>query len=65
MMSDSRLDLREAEVDWLRANMANHETAQRLVRQYQMVIDCPSDPGARGIFSAMLDEWRKANDYPC
>lgn len=54
-----RMGLTDAEVDWLRSNMNTNTTADRLVRQYQMIIACPSDPGARAIFEAMRDDWRK------
>lgn len=51
------LGLRQDEIDWLRKN-ATKPTAAALIRQYQMVCDCPSDPGARGIFAGMLHDWR-------
>ncbi len=54
-----RLGLTDAEVEWLRENMNTDETAKALVRQYQMVRDCPQDPGARGVFAAMLADWRR------
>lgn len=57
-MGERTLGLTEPEIAWLRANAASAD-ANRLIRQYQMVVVCPNDPGARGIFSAMLDEARK------
>lgn len=54
-----RLGLTDSEVDWLRANCASDEAARRLVTQYQMCVVCPGDHGARGIFEAMLDDWRR------
>lgn len=60
-MSDSseRLGLTDEEVSWLRQNIDSDERAMRLVKQYQMVVVCQRDPGARGVFSAMLDEARR------
>lgn len=56
--NEHRLGLTDEEVAWLQSNMGKDETADRLIRQYQMVVVCPRDPGARGIFSAMLTDWR-------
>lgn len=58
MMSE-RLGLTDEEVLWLQAKLGRDDVAGRMVRQYQMVVACPQDPGARGIFAAMLSEWRK------
>jgi hypothetical protein len=58
-MSENTLGLKEAEITWLRANSQSEE-AKSVIRQYQMVVTCPNDPGARGIFSAILDEARKS-----
>jgi hypothetical protein len=55
-----RLGLTDEEVLWLQTHRENAD-ARKLINQYQMVVACPRDPGARGIFSAMLDEWRRSN----
>lgn len=54
-----RMGLTQSEIDWLRANMLTNETAKKLVAQYQMIVACPRDHGARGIFEAMRDDWRR------
>ncbi|KQP53064.1 hypothetical protein [Methylobacterium sp. Leaf106] len=54
-----RLNLTDAEVEWLRANASSNSVADGLIRQYQMVVACSQDPGARGVFAAMLDDWRR------
>lgn len=56
---ESTLGLSTAEITWLRANMSSDATAKQIVNQYNMVVACPSDPGARGIFEAMLTDARK------
>lgn len=61
-MSRETLGLNDGEIDWLRRN--TNGSGRTLVSQYQMVVVCPSDPGARGIFDAMLSEWRKSDEYP-
>lgn len=58
-MSASRLGLDDHEVDWLQSHMGRNKRADDLVRQYQMVVVCPRDPGARGAFAAMLEEARR------
>jgi hypothetical protein len=57
------MGLADHEVLWLQSNIGKDSVADRLVRQYQMIIACPRDMGARGIFEAMRDEWRKSPDY--
>jgi hypothetical protein len=57
---ESTLGLTEAEIIWLRANMGSDKNADGLIRQYQMVTSASQDPGARGIFAAMLDDARKS-----
>lgn len=58
-MSNSRLGLTDSEVLWLRRNRGTNATATNLVNLYQTVVDCPNDPGARNLFNAALEEWRK------
>ena len=55
---EETLGLTDREIAWLRNNAVKAE-AQSLIRQYQMVVSAPQDPGARGIFAAMLDDARK------
>jgi hypothetical protein len=57
------LGLTDPEIAWLRAN-AKADPARNLIRVYNMVVACPSDPGARGIFDAMLGNWRRSREYP-
>lgn len=61
-MSGSRMGLTDTEVQWLKDNMNTDSTAMGLVKQYQMIVACPNDPGARGIFEAMRDDWRKTRE---
>jgi hypothetical protein len=56
--SKNRLGLTQAEIDWLRDNYGKDADATALVNQYQMVVSASQDPGARGIFSAMLESFR-------
>jgi hypothetical protein len=56
-MDENTLGLTSSEIEWLRTNSKDTE-ASKLIRQYQMVVVCPRDPGARGIFAAMLEEAR-------
>lgn len=62
MSETTRMGLTDAEVRWLQENMDKDETAAGLVHQYQMIVKCPQDPGARGIFTAMLEDWRKSRN---
>lgn len=55
------LGLTDQEIEWLR-NHRHRSISRSLIRLYRMVIDCPTDPGARGIFKATLEDWRKHRD---
>lgn len=57
---DGRQGLTDEEVAWLRANRKTNQTATNLVSLYNMTVDCPSDPGARGMFAAALADWRQS-----
>ena len=54
-----RLGLTDEEVAWLQANRDSDREARQLVTLYNMVVACPRDLGARAIFAAMLDDWRR------
>lgn len=56
-----RLGLTDGEVAWLKGHR-DHATAKTLISLYNMVVSCPSDAGARGLFAAALDEWRAKKD---
>lgn len=62
-MSETTLGLAPEEVEWLRNN-SDQPKALSLIKQYQMVVVCPRDHGARGIFSAMLEEARRDGVFP-
>ena len=61
----NRLGLEDDEISWLRTNAGRDKDADSLIAQYQMVVSCPDDPGARGIFAAMLDDWRRSRRLKC
>jgi hypothetical protein len=56
---NGKMGLTDKEVEWLRRNRGSNKTATHLVDLYQMIIVCPSDLGARAIFCAARDHWRK------
>lgn len=56
---DRRLGLTSIEVAWIKANQGTSVDADNLVILYNLVADCPADPGARGIFAATLADWRR------
>jgi hypothetical protein len=33
--------------------------AQEIGTLYQLLVDCPSDPGARGMLEGALEDWEK------
>lgn len=57
--NDSRLGLRDDEVNWLRRNVGTNKTATLLVNLYQQIVDKPHDTLTRTQFQFELGRWRK------
>jgi len=55
VFADAKLS--EEEVFWVE-NSSDHD-ACAMRRVIRMIFDCPTDPGARGIFLGMVDRMRK------